>query len=102
MSTQTSDMYYMLSYGAYPAVTDRVRDYFINGEVYEVTDEAFRAIDALESNGKYYERKKIRVDGIKESVWCYFIIHPDFTEDDGFRVLSTQTHQSWEKRTPWR
>lgn len=74
METNTSDFYDMISFGSFPAVIKQSHWSQIGGEVYEVDDADLEALDILESNGIFYKRELIPVDGIQQPVWCYFLV----------------------------
>ena len=75
--TTTRRHYHMLSYGAFPGVLDTREGYEhfpVDGEVYEVDSNTLRDLDRLEGNGHFYQRKLVRVSGVRGKVWMYFLI----------------------------
>lgn len=68
----TDDMYDMFSFGSFPAVTKKKQKGYIQGELYLVDDLGLAELDMLESNGLFYQREKVLIDGKK--AWMYFII----------------------------
>lgn len=73
-STTKQSNFHMVSFGAFPGVVDSPSGgYFIEGEVYEVNDSILRRLDILESNGSFYTRRLVDIDGMDEPCWMYIL-----------------------------
>lgn len=75
----TKDSNYMMTsyHGAFPAVVKDTSysDYQVCGELYLVEDKyTMMRLDMLESNGKFYQRELVELDGFDEPVWMYILI----------------------------
>lgn len=74
---KTKGKYDMFSLGSFPAVIKNSHNYFINGELYSVTDEVLNDLDELEGNGYFYKRYLTPLQGYDEDVWVYFYLNKD-------------------------
>lgn len=65
----------MLSFGAFPAIIPN-GDGIVHGEVYRVNDAELNSMDRLESNGSFYNRELITVEGVDgvEEAWVYILL----------------------------
>src|SRR5690242_7144452 len=84
-------IYSMQHLGIYPGIT-RQGNQYIQGELYKVNDACLMQLDALEDNGKTYQRELLKRANYAEPCWMYFLLNhtslfPE-TEDDlqKFRV----------------
>lgn len=69
--TQTSGKFTLLDLGNYPAVIISPKNYFINGEIYEVDDQILALLDQLEDYPNYYIRRMIMTQaGVL--AWMYY------------------------------
>lgn len=82
--TTTRDEFYMGSHvqGLYPAVIDTPKPVDlmmgkIHGQVVTLNSEVIDTMDFIESNGDYYQRKKVELDGFDVPVWMYFLLPVD-------------------------
>jgi gamma-glutamylcyclotransferase (GGCT)/AIG2-like uncharacterized protein YtfP len=85
--------------GAFPYVV-KGGNSRINGEVYEVDDKTFEALDALEGYPHHYNRELIPVlmeDGDYEAAWMY--IHPrtEYIEEDCRHIEPINGVCNWER-----
>lgn len=65
--------YTMVSFGGFPAVchdSSVVADQVV-GEVYEVDQDTFLTLDALEGHPRWYKREKLTTDHLKVRAWIY-------------------------------
>jgi gamma-glutamylaminecyclotransferase len=63
----------MVSFGGFPAVchdSSVVGDKVV-GEVYEVDQDTFLTLDALEGHPRWYKREKYTTDNLKARAWIY-------------------------------
>lgn len=75
MTTTTKEKYDMVSFGSFPAVVKSPQKYHIEGELYVVSmEKILEEVDLLESNGTFYKRELVLVDGILNGVWMYFLL----------------------------
>jgi gamma-glutamylaminecyclotransferase len=79
-STLTRQRYNMISFGSFPGVREYTpgEDHAqVFGEVYEVDEATFRNLDLLESNGRFYQRKRVRTvhHGL---AWMYFLCQQSY------------------------
>lgn len=97
MKTTTEEKYDMVSFGLYPAVKESVKNKLIQGELYEVNVNILNRIDYIESNGYYYQRKLIMVNGYDHPVWMYFIIN-EAISDAVDNITDKHGIVSWSKQ----
>jgi len=78
---RTLPRYEMWDLGAFPALVTRLRDgCSAVVEVYRVTDATLAALDRLESNGRFYGRKQVRLvadAGPGVTAWLYVLLGVD-------------------------
>jgi len=93
----TKDKYYMYGMGSFPAVTDRRETAHIQGEVYEINSLDLDALDSLEGNGVFYQRKMVRLNDFDTPVWMYFIKDKRafMNVDKGDRISADSGVQNW-------
>lgn len=88
---ETTPNYTMYNLGAFPGVV-MGGDTAIKGEVYEVDDEVFRALDGLEGYPSFYDRTKIPVVGLDTvQPWIYHI-------GDAYTTHSVVASGNWRDR----
>lgn len=72
---RTINPFQMIDYGGFPGIVKNIEDMepkTIVGEVYEVDDETLDNLDALESNGSFYQREIIFTTS--GPAWMYITI----------------------------
>jgi len=105
----TANRYKMVSLGSCPAVCKATRRYIdqlpsevveerslyrpVAGELYEVDDEALVNLDALESNGSFYERELVPLQGYDKEVWMYILCYD--SERYPRVTFNEDRHYSW-------
>lgn len=67
-----SGKYEMLDLGAFPGIIDGDETTKVLGYVYTVNDDILNSLDFLESNTKFYTRRKVKLDDGTRA-WCYFL-----------------------------
>ena len=85
----TSDANFdIVDLGSFPAVTQG--KFKIKGEVYEVDEETFAYLDAIEGFPNFYNRKIINVNvaSAKIQAWVYFI---DKVQIENYRYTEVET-----------
>ena len=97
-ATVTKEKYRMVSMNQFPALIKGQKDYEIYGEVYEIDDYTLEDLDHLEGNGSFYKREKVRVDGVNEPVWVYFLIEKDYYKTSERGVQTKNGIQRWIRR----
>jgi len=75
----------MLSYGSFPGVYkklsfSRTPGKHISGELYEVTPAVLDRLDDLESNGTFYTRELVEIEGFNKLAWMY-VLEPRLSQD---------------------
>jgi len=96
IKTITKEKYHMFSMGAFPAVVESIDTGHIYGELYEVDDSTLAKIDALESNGSFYERRKVSLVDVDEPVWMYFIMHSDDYKTNSDNIIVMRDIMMWQ------
>lgn len=85
----TEELYSLHVSGSIPFLHDDEKLYKVKGEVYIVQNDTLKDIDLIESNGSWYNRKKIivNVDNVQYECQTYFnnekavkLNHGDFRE----------------------
>jgi len=92
---RTMDQTYSLyDLGMYPAA-GLSGEYYIEGEVWEVTPETFKQLDAIEGYPHYYNRKQ--VDTTAGKAWMYYIPNIDNSWDVEDKKITSPTKNtvSW-------
>jgi gamma-glutamylcyclotransferase (GGCT)/AIG2-like uncharacterized protein YtfP len=97
-ATVTKDKYRMISMNQFPALIKTQKDYQIYGEVYEVDELTLDDLDHLEGNGHFYKREKVRVQGISQPVWVYFLIEKDYYKSSDKGIQTKNGIQRWIRR----
>ena len=69
----------MFNLGWFPGVVHHGNT-SISGEIYQVNEQEFKALDALEGYPDFYTRKQIDIAGVDDPVWVY-LIHPEYTNE---------------------
>lgn len=75
---KTKGIFQMISLGAFPAVWQGVGKHSllpIRGELYEVGERTLNSLDSLESNGRFYQRELIDLEGFDEKAWMYILMN---------------------------
>jgi len=78
----TSHAYVMLPGPGFPYLVKRWQNapqLLVEGELYEVDEKTFAAVDLLEGNGSFYQRQSSLVvseDGFCQG-WVYFLLNPE-------------------------
>ena len=72
----------------------------VEGELYEVDDDTFAAVDLLEGNGSFYERQSCLIESNKGfcQSWVYFLLNPETYLSDTASAASLATEKgtySW-------
>lgn len=62
----------------------------VEGELYEVDDETFAAVDLLEGNGSFYQRQSCLIASNKGfcQSWVYFLLNPESFISDAISAES--------------
>lgn len=92
----------MVSFNAFPGVTNskNLSGSRIAGELYLVDNIELKRLDALESNGTFYTRSEIELEGFEQPVWMY-IVNNEYSDIDNIRGVSWNKDcntLSWEGR----
>lgn len=69
----TVDRFSMLDFNTYPALVFNKEGQQVSGELYEVSNFTFKALDLLEGYPSYYNRVEIKLLNFPEKVWVYYI-----------------------------
>lgn len=72
-TARTAPGYRMLRRNWYPCLVEDDRGYAIEGELWQVEDEAMAALDEYEGAADLFERRPLRIDGA-EGVVAYFFL----------------------------
>lgn len=76
-STKTKDKWRMNSLGGFPGVLrDKVG--YVSGEMYKVDEDTLKSLDRLESNGHFYLREEVELEGDK-TAWMYVLMNEQGT-----------------------
>lgn len=84
--------YTMFSFGGFPGIVRG--ESCISGELYEVDDDTLSNLDALESNGSFYQRELVKLDGGGEA-WMYLTLGGNNPVDNKTNVSSDNNVDNW-------
>lgn len=98
----TVHAYALHSLGRYPGLYVIPASQRITGELYLVNDAGLERLDALEENGREYQRELIdleNADGELIRAWCYFCLLPRQSVLPGAGVhIDADGLASWQRR----
>ena len=78
----------MISFNAFPGVLFSFLDgSHVDGELYIVDDEDFKRLDSLESNGSFYTREEIELEGFEHPAWMY-VLNQEYNDIENVRGVS--------------
>lgn len=84
--------FHMFSMGGFPGVV--LGKCYISGELYEVNDEGLKRLDVLESNGSFYTREVVEMEG-GENAWMYLLPQRQYEDETNEHVLADGGIHSW-------
>lgn len=89
--------YRMRSFRVFPAVGQKGSAQ-IKGELYRVNEKALEVIDQLESNGSFYQRELVSLEGFTKPVWMYLLLRPLPSSGTRVRRYTEKGHpvEEWE------
>jgi len=92
----------MISFNVYPGVLfSYLNGSHVSGELFLVDDDDLVRLDRLESNGSFYTRSEIELEGLEnQPVWMY-ILNDEYSDNDNVRGVSLNKETntfSWEGR----
>jgi len=71
IGTRSVSGFTLIDLGAFPGMVASPGE--VTGEVYEIDDETLARLDQLESEGSFYKRVKINIDGDDVSTYLYML-----------------------------
>jgi len=100
-ATTARASYQLWSLGGFPGLTEisehlgqPVRGDRLEGELYEVSSTCLRELDGLESNGRFYERRLVRLEGQTKPAWVYFLLMKPYGHAR-IHLIGSETGLSW-------
>ena len=93
----------MIDLGSFPALVPATKTLETKGELYEVSEETFEALDRLEGFPSFYNRKKVVVSLLEEEVegWVYYLPTASSTSREVVFGGCWRTHQRQKEYSPF-